>query len=70
MPEPLHILIVAGEASGDAHAGALMRELRSRLPSAAFFGMGGPRMREAGLEALYDMREISVMGFSEVLPKL
>lgn len=70
MAEPLNILVVAGEASGDAHAGALLRELRARLPHAAFFGMGGPRMREAGLEALYDMREISVMGFSEVLPKL
>jgi lipid-A-disaccharide synthase len=68
--EPLNILIVAGEASGDAHAGALMRELRLRLPHASFFGMGGPRMREAGLEALYDIQEISVMGFSEVLPKL
>lgn len=70
MAEPLDILIVAGEASGDAHAGALMRELSARLPGARFWGMGGPRMREAGLEALYDASEISVMGFVEVLPKL
>jgi lipid-A-disaccharide synthase len=70
MPKPPHILIVAGEASGDAHGGALMRELSSRIPSATFFGMGGPRMREAGLEALYDASEISVMGIGEVLPKL
>ncbi len=70
MAESLDILIVAGEASGDAHAGALMRELAARLPGARFWGMGGPRMREAGLEALYDAGEISVMGFVEVLPKL
>ncbi len=70
MPEPLDILIVAGEASGDAHAGALMRELSARLPHARFYGMGGRRMREAGLEAAYDCREISVMGFAEVVPKL
>ncbi|HEY3445149.1 MAG TPA: lipid-A-disaccharide synthase [Myxococcales bacterium] len=70
MAESLDILIVAGEASGDAHAGALMRELSARLPHAKFWGMGGPRMKEAGLEALYDAREISVMGFVEVLPKL
>jgi lipid-A-disaccharide synthase len=70
MGEPLDILVVAGEASGDAHAGALMRELSARLKGARFFGMGGPRMREAGLEALYDATEISVMGLWEVLPKL
>jgi lipid-A-disaccharide synthase len=70
LPEPLEILIVAGEASGDAHAGSLLRALRERLPQARFFGMGGPRMREAGLEALYDASEISVMGIGEVLPKL
>lgn len=70
MADVLDILIVAGEASGDAHAGALMRELALRLPHARFFGMGGPRMREAGLEALWDAREISVMGIVEVLPKL
>lgn len=70
MPGPLDILIVAGEASGDAHAGALMRELSARLPHARFFGMGGARMQEAGLEALYDARDLSVMGFVEVLPKL
>jgi hypothetical protein len=37
-----------GEASGDAHAGALMRELAARLPAREVLGMGGPRMREAG----------------------
>ena len=70
MTGPPDILIVAGEASGDAHAGALMRELSVRVPGARFFGMGGPRMREAGLQALWDSTEISVMGFLEVLPKL
>ncbi|MBI5549267.1 MAG: lipid-A-disaccharide synthase [Deltaproteobacteria bacterium] len=70
MAASLDILIVAGEASGDAHAGALMRELSGRLPRARFFGMGGVHMREAGLEALFDAREISVMGLVEVLPKL
>ncbi len=66
----LEILMVAGEASGDLHGGSLIRELSSRLPEARFFGMGGPRMREAGLEALYDSKEISVMGAVEVLPKI
>lgn len=70
MSQPLEILVVAGEASGDAHAGALMRELSARRPELRFFGMGGKAMQAAGLEALYDAREVSVMGISEVLPKL
>ncbi len=64
------IFIVAGEASGDQHAGALMRELGRMRPDLRFFGMGGEAMRAEGLEALFDSSEISVMGFTEVLPKL
>lgn len=63
-------LVVAGEASGDLHGARVIEALRRRVPDARFAGMGGPRMREAGLEPLYDAREISVMGFVEVLPKL
>lgn len=63
-------LVVAGEASGDLHGARVIEALRRRVPHARFAGMGGPRMREAGLEPLYDAREISVMGFVEVLPKL
>jgi lipid-A-disaccharide synthase len=63
-------LVVAGEASGDLHGARVIEALRRRVPGARFAGMGGPRMREAGLEPLYDASEISVMGFVEVLPKL
>ena len=63
-------LVVAGEASGDLHGARVIEALRRRVPGARFAGMGGPRMREAGLEPLYDACEISVMGFVEVLPKL
>ncbi len=63
-------LVVAGEASGDLHGARVIESLRRRVPDARFAGMGGPRMREAGLEPLYDAREISVMGFVEVVPKL
>jgi lipid-A-disaccharide synthase len=67
---PPTFLVVAGEASGDAHAAAVLRELRKRAPAVTFFGMGGERMRAEGMETLYDAREVAVMGISEVLPRL
>ncbi|MCI0573591.1 MAG: lipid-A-disaccharide synthase, partial [Myxococcaceae bacterium] len=68
--EPLDILVVAGEASGDQHAAALVEQLKARRPDLRFFGMGGPRLKAAGVELLYDAREVSVMGLTEVLPRL
>lgn len=64
------ILVVAGEASGDQHAAELVRALQARRPDLRFFGMGGPRLSEQGVELLFHAREISVMGITEVLPKI
>jgi lipid-A-disaccharide synthase len=64
------LLVVAGEASGDLHAADVLRELRRREPGLRAFGMGGERLAEAGLQRLFDAREISVMGFAEVWPRL
>lgn len=68
MPE--EILIVAGEASADLHAARALAELRRLRPGLRAFGVGGPALREAGLEALFPAEEISVMGLGEVLPRL
>ncbi|MBS2029659.1 MAG: lipid-A-disaccharide synthase [Deltaproteobacteria bacterium] len=67
---PPNILIVAGEASGDLHASALLRELKARAPGLRAFGMGGSLTQAEGLEALADARDISVMGLVEVLPAI
>jgi len=64
------LMVVAGEASGDLHAADVLAELRRRRPDLRAFGMGGPRLEGAGLERLFDAREISVMGIAEVLPRL
>jgi len=64
------ILIVAGEASADLHAARVLEELRRLRPGLTAFGVGGPRLREAGLEALYPAEDISVMGLVEVLPRI
>jgi lipid-A-disaccharide synthase len=64
------LMVVAGEASGDLHAADVLAALRRLRPGLRAFGMGGPRLEAAGLERLFDAREISVMGIAEVLPRL
>ncbi len=65
MSEP-EILIVAGEASGDAHAARVVRELRRLHGGLRFFGTGGDRLREAGVELLFHASVMNVVGFLEV----
>jgi len=63
------ILISAGEASGDMYAAQLARALQART-GVHLFGMGGPKMREAGVEIVADASEIAVVGITEVLHRL
>ena len=67
---PLRIFLVAGEASGDALGGRLMAALKECTDQPTEFrGIGGEAMTAAGLQSLFPMSELSVMGVSEVLPK-
>jgi lipid-A-disaccharide synthase len=70
MASPSQILVVCGEASGDAHASELVAALQARRPELTFFGMGGSRLQARGVELLYGAHEVSVMGITEVLPKI
>ena len=60
------IMIVAGEASGDLHAGALARELLCSDPSLKLVGVGGTEMKKAGVELLADISSLNVMGLTEI----
>ncbi len=60
-------MIVAGEASGDLHAGRLAASLRAARPDLGIFGMGGENMRRAGVETLVDIADVAVVGLWEVL---
>ncbi len=64
------VLIVCGEPSGDAHAAALVRALKARRPGVEFFGAGGPKLKAEGVELLYDLTAVAVVGFFEVLKHL
>ena len=68
-PAP-RIALVAGEASGDQLGAGLIAELRARFPDAEFAGIGGDRMRAAGLEVWHDSQALAVMGLVEVLKHL
>ena len=60
------IMILAGEASGDAHAAEFF-SLRQLRPDLKLVGMGGRAMREAGVDVFYDSSAIAVVGLIEVL---
>ncbi len=67
-------MIVAGEASGDAHAAALVRALRQAAPETQidFFGSTGAQMRAAGVDSVVHADELAILGLWEVgqaLPK-
>ncbi len=66
---PTELLISAGEASGDMYAARLAKALAARA-NVRLFGMGGPRMREAGVETVVDCAEVSLVGLTEVVRKM
>ncbi len=68
MNQPV-ILLSAGDTSGEMYAARLAAELRRRT-GAVLFGMGGQRMREAGVELVANHSDIHVFGITEVLGKL
>jgi lipid-A-disaccharide synthase len=64
------LLLVAGEASGDLHGGHLARALRADQPALQLLGVGGRQMRQAGVELLFDIRDLAVVGAVEALHSL
>lgn len=70
----LRLMIVAGEASGDAHAAALVQALRETAPETQFefFGGTGAQMRAAGVASIVDTDKLSILGLRKIagaLPK-
>lgn len=64
------IYLLAGEQSGDVLGARLMQALRRKTPDIRFAGVGGPRMEAAGLQSLFPMHELAVMGLLEILPRI
>ncbi len=64
------ILVVSGEPSGDVFAGGLISSLKKIDKNLYFYAMGGKNCADAGAELIADIKELSVMGFTEVFFKL
>ena len=68
---PLRVFILAGEPSGDRLGAALIRGLRAESDHPIeLTGVGGAALAAEGLNSLFDIEEIAVMGIAEVLPRL
>jgi len=61
------VMIVAGEASGDNYGADLVQKTLQLDSGLHFFGIGGARMREAGVATLVDSADMAVMGLVEVI---
>lgn len=64
------VFLSAGESSGDLHGARLAEEIRARRPDVRLVGLGGSRMRDAGVELLADLDTLAVMGFAEIVRRL
>jgi lipid-A-disaccharide synthase len=82
IPSPIHhssfivqhskkrLLLVAGEASGDAHGADLVQTLKQHAPDIEVFGVGGPALRAAGMQTLVDTATVAGMGLIEARDKV
>lgn len=68
MTEP-SILLLAGEASGDYHAAAMVRDLKQLRPGMRFCGIGGDKLAREGMKLFFHYSEINTIGLGEGLGK-
>ncbi|MDD4600508.1 MAG: lipid-A-disaccharide synthase [Negativicutes bacterium] len=64
------IMISVGEASGDLHGASVANALKLACPDSKLFGMGGQAMRQAGVDIVYDIADLGVIGIVEVVKNL
>lgn len=60
------ILIIAGEPSGDLHASNLVKNLKILDPNLQFFGLGGDMSKNAGVDTIFDISKLALVGLLEV----
>lgn len=66
----LKVYLIAGEPSGDLLGARVMHALKKLEPDVQIFGVGGESMQTEGLQSLFNIKDLAVMGFFEVLPNL
>lgn len=68
----MKLFLSAAEPSSEAHALELVKAFKKKYPNenVQFFGVGGASLRSVGFRSVMDSSELSVMGFTEVLPRI
>ncbi len=74
----IKVFIIAGEASGDVLGGKLIAKIKEEVKNNTKFkgknlelhGVGGQNMINQGLKSIFDMSELSLMGFVEIVPHI
>ncbi len=67
MQQTKHVVIVAGEESGDQHAAAFVQHLKTTYPNLQMSGIGGQHMENAGVHLVDNLARFGVTGISEVI---
>lgn len=67
---PKRILIVAGEPSGDLYASILVKDLKRMRPELEFVGIGGGLSKNAGVDIIFDLSKLALVGGIEVLKNI
>ena len=69
----MKLYLIAGEISGDCIGASLIKSLQNIDETARnieFYGVGGPKMQDSGINSLFSIDQINLTGFLEVLPHL
>lgn len=61
------LFVIAGEHSGDNHAAHFVRQLKERHPQMNICAIGGPALKAAGAQLLFDLTQHAVVGLVEAL---
>lgn len=64
------LLIIAGENSGEKYGADLVRQFKKKHPEISIFGIGGSHMQAEGVELLFNIKELSLVGIFEIISHL
>ena len=64
------IFVLTGEPSGDILASKVISKLKSSSPNIEYLSVGGEYLKALGIKSIYDLKEITYLGFTKVLLKL
>ena len=61
------VFILTGEPSGDKLASMVISKLMQKNPEIEYLSVGGSNLSNLGIKSIFDIKEITFMGFTSVL---